>query len=775
MLLSCYSETNIFIFFRKKEKAAMGDLMNAIGSMLHSQPQSVHSLRALTLETDLIDDDPFYMEKRVAKLARNRNKHHGLEPPERGKPSKDLDIRRITNRVLTMGLPTTEPSNKQQHQININAASQFLNARYSSNYMVINLACNSYLNLADSIQGEYDDKIFGNRVINFPVSKAYKSNLKSLIDISKAITGYLTLDIRNVVVVHCFNGLAKTSTAVCSYLIFANIVENASDALDYFNLRRGLAPGTCASLGQRRYLEYFDALYSFNGKLNNPYAIYLSEICLNNVNGLIGDTGGKSVIGIEIYESSRLVLSTIPKRTTALESVPVRITSDSNSLTFKPINPLRVKRDIQIRFFRHIKSEKINQIITIASFTFHSGFIPTGLIRVSQSDLEISKKGGVSERSDFTIDIQIDPPPILNNEQSRIISYTAALDPSLSKCLKTLSTYHCVKPSDAVFLKLIQKQYDKSLGIIFFNLVFLSLSMTDNDLNAAKRYLEKLLNDFPILKLDTYDSDKPLKRDTIVENEPRNGNGRVESYYIQELGDPYKDDVVSKIQGDSRRMRDVLDRTSRNNNGPSALDRLQGRNGGDRPHNNGDSRARKDQQSFNDEDRQLDHMINDLDIRRSRRPEEYSRQNREHRRSRSSEKIREENNLKSNRAGPPMAGPPPPMAGPPPPPFNPMIAAPMPPAGGGPPPPPFNPMGGGPPPPPNPMGGGPPPPPPGPGGMAGFGAPEPFDPNKLSAKNKFHWKEIKNVQGSVWKDLQISAVNQPIVRLDIKKFEGFHY
>lgn len=86
---------------------------------------------------------------------------------------------------------------------------------------------------------------------------------------------WLLLDDNHVAIVHCVNGLAKSSTAICSYLIFSQIVTNARDALDYFNYRKGLPYGTCPSLGQRRYLEYFDAIYSFGGKLNNPYPVQL--------------------------------------------------------------------------------------------------------------------------------------------------------------------------------------------------------------------------------------------------------------------------------------------------------------------------------------------------------------------------------------------------------------------------------------------------------------------------------------------------------------------
>lgn len=124
---------------------------------------------------------------------------------------------------------------------------------------------------------------------------------------------------------------------------------------------------------------------------------------------------------------------------------------------------------MQIRFFRHVKTNIENQILTIASFTFHTGFMPVGTIRIALSDLEISKRDGngadAAYPEHFSIDVHISGGPIEKDEP--IISYSIALDASLPRCCKTLASYHSVRATESLVSQLEVLGYPRYFGTIY--------------------------------------------------------------------------------------------------------------------------------------------------------------------------------------------------------------------------------------------------------------------------------------------------------------------
>ena len=59
--------------------------------------------------------------------------------------SLNLDITRITNRVIACGLLTDKQTNKDLHQNNVKDIRSFMDSRYKQKYMVWNLAGNNHM------------------------------------------------------------------------------------------------------------------------------------------------------------------------------------------------------------------------------------------------------------------------------------------------------------------------------------------------------------------------------------------------------------------------------------------------------------------------------------------------------------------------------------------------------------------------------------------------------------------------------------------------------
>lgn len=143
--------------------------------------------------------------------------------PEFSKISRELDITRITNRLIVSGLPWKNRSEIGSNRNSIEDLSRFLNVRYGNSYMIFNLVANeSY---------SYDTAFFNHQVVKFDLSKPYFVTLKTLFDICRAIHAWMELDRKNVAVVHCMNGKVRSSLVVASYLRYTDVFDTTLDGM----------------------------------------------------------------------------------------------------------------------------------------------------------------------------------------------------------------------------------------------------------------------------------------------------------------------------------------------------------------------------------------------------------------------------------------------------------------------------------------------------------------------------------------------------------------
>ncbi|KAJ3289123.1 hypothetical protein HK104_007721, partial [Borealophlyctis nickersoniae] len=445
----------------------------------------------------MVTHDDFYLEPRrapahaLAYAGGRADKVLGPKPPQapRDGPLRELvntlDITRITNRVIAMGLCWRHRTEKKSHRNNVDDIARFLNMRYSNRYMIWNLA-------GDTTQGTYDTKPFNNQMVSFGLSKAYQMNMKTLFDICRSMHAWLSLDTRNVAVVQCTNGVGRTGVAISCYLRYADIFADANEAFDHFIARRTPTDSTWVTVGQRRYVQYFNNIMLLNGSLPNPHPLQLHRVMLNGIPNF--DNQGGCNPGLEIYQSGKLVYSTVISNHRSRDGSPL-VYRDAHHAVFRipPDRALTLEKDIQIRVF-HCPDPINNptQVTTMISFSFHTGFIPGGLIRVASRDLEFARRDIDEGRfpPDFTVDFIFSDNDWAeegyhrgrSQHQGAEIVYAKFLDKGLTRCLSRLVSYHYVRVDDGMMRSLEDMGCSKVLACF-------ALQRNNNDYNAGYQYI----------------------------------------------------------------------------------------------------------------------------------------------------------------------------------------------------------------------------------------------------------------------------------------------
>ena len=76
---------------------------------------------------------------------------------------------------------------------------------------------------------EYDTAPFHNQIVSFPLVRNAHLSLKLVFDIVRSIFAWMQVNGKTVALVHCANGVSRTSVIVACYLRFANIVDSAQE------------------------------------------------------------------------------------------------------------------------------------------------------------------------------------------------------------------------------------------------------------------------------------------------------------------------------------------------------------------------------------------------------------------------------------------------------------------------------------------------------------------------------------------------------------------
>ncbi|KAJ3066651.1 hypothetical protein HDU98_010064 [Podochytrium sp. JEL0797] len=418
-----------------------------------------------------------------------------------------LDVTRITDRVVACGLPWQKKSDALLHRNNAGDLAAFLRARYKQRFMVWNLT-------GDTSLGNYDTAPFDNQVISFGLSKAYQLSLKTLLDVARSMHAWLTLHPDNVCVVHCTNGVGRTGLAIAAYLRFSDTFADASTAFEYFVSRRTPHDQSWPSVSMRRYIQYINNTILVNGSLPTQLPLLLDCIVLNSIPDF--NDHGTCRPGIELYQNRKLVYSCVYSRFDP--NCPIQVDTENDAVVFQFSHPetgegaLLLDRDVQLRIFHCADIDdgvqEASQVVTMVNFSFHTGFMPAGFIRVAARDLDLSRQDVEDGRfgAGFSMDLVFDEsgPVGAGGGDVKVISYEKSLDKNPNKCLARLISYHLVKVDERMLRGL------EGMGISRLH-ACIALQKTNNDIKSAYEFYKSTLAPPPLLPSPTH-SEPPTRR-----------------------------------------------------------------------------------------------------------------------------------------------------------------------------------------------------------------------------------------------------------------------
>ncbi|KAJ3202396.1 Tensin-3 [Entophlyctis luteolus] len=360
-----------------------------------------------------------------------------------------LDITRITDRVVACGLPWSKPSVQKSHRNNLNDLALFLRTRYKERYMIWNLT-------------------------------------------------------DNVCVVHCTNGIVRTGIAVAAYLRYSDTFADALTAFDYFIARRTPNDNSWPTVSQRRYLTYFNNTILVAGVLPTKVPLALDSIIMNGIPDFDENEGSGCRPGIEVYMNRKLVWSLVHSRHTKHPPIIIDRIGDTIEFHFGDVSGstdgLILDRDIQIRIFHCADPDEptqniaSQQVVTMVNFSFNTGFMPAGLIRVCARDLDLNRSDVDDGRFvagfslDFSFEEALQRVAVGKDDKG----YSKFLDRSLNKCLARLISYHVVKVDENLMKGLEKMGISRLLACI-------ALQKTNNDWKQACEFYKSTLAPAPAI------------------------------------------------------------------------------------------------------------------------------------------------------------------------------------------------------------------------------------------------------------------------------------
>lgn len=297
----------------------------------------------------------------------------------------DVDISYITSRLVVMPFPAEglESAYRTNHADDVRA---LLESRHpGGRYAIYNVSGRSYASgrlgsgrVVECGWGMTHGVSSGNVVRHAPP-------LHALYTLCNDMYNFLEQDPKNVCIIHCMDGKARSATLVCAFLMFVNLFSKPEDAAQMFAVKR-MPPGLHPS--EMRYLYYMSHVLQ-----SPPLEPHLKPVTLISVTLQPVPLFTKVRDGcrpyVEVYQGEDRVLSTLQ------EYERMRLFNITEGKVTLPLN-VTVVGDITLVGYHArnvlggVMSSGRPTGIKIAQVQFHTGFIPEEetSLRYTKSELD---------------------------------------------------------------------------------------------------------------------------------------------------------------------------------------------------------------------------------------------------------------------------------------------------------------------------------------------------------------------------------------------------
>ncbi|XP_054269563.1 cyclin-G-associated kinase-like isoform X1 [Macrosteles quadrilineatus] len=306
----------------------------------------------------------------------------------------EVDISYVTSRLAVMpypaeGLDMTTRSNYAED------VKMYLETRHpGAHYCVYNVSGRSYP--AGRLgKGRVVDCGWGGVLRRAPP-------LHSLYTLCQDMYEFLTLDPRNVCVVHCMDGKASSAMLVSAFLLFVGFVKSPEDALQLFAVRR-CPPGLQPS--EMRYLHYLADVLKFP-----PYSPHFQPMKLVSITMQPVPLFNKVRDGcrpfVEVYQGEERVMTTQQE----YERMTLFNITNGKRAVFQITLPLNVTvvgdTTVVVYHARHVLGRPTG--IKILQLQLHTGFIAGNTLTFNKTELDDLSEGEHYQGEKFSVVLYVD-------------------------------------------------------------------------------------------------------------------------------------------------------------------------------------------------------------------------------------------------------------------------------------------------------------------------------------------------------------------------------
>ncbi|KAF5735571.1 hypothetical protein HS088_TW15G01079 [Tripterygium wilfordii] len=347
----------------------------------------------------------------------------------------DLDMSYITDRLLAMSFPSERV--RAMYRNPLWQVKSVLDMRHQVHYKIFNLC----------IEESYDPSHFHGRVERYPFDDNHVPPLQIIKLFCESVHSWLSLDPKNIAVIHCMAGKGRTGLMVCAYLVYSGML--AEEALQLYALKRTTNNEGVSIPSQRRYVGYWANVLGFPRLVGNvPPEVNLPPVCSRELRRIrlydIVDTASVFFVVSELQKipdhlyrpsvevskgccrpikkgyqrnnSPRYYISFVEDdgqgTKSALEEPHVVVQMDTESpmlykktcLDYYFDKPIRVTGDVRAIFYEKMFGGRLFYSC------FNTAFIKNSLLQLSLRDLDkVGNKGRAICGSEFCLELLFGP------------------------------------------------------------------------------------------------------------------------------------------------------------------------------------------------------------------------------------------------------------------------------------------------------------------------------------------------------------------------------